>query len=98
MVKMIAKWLNQRYLLLVEKFGDKQFGFSDAEKTLNKSVHDSTQLVSLVLSILKNAGWLNVEIDPKDSRKRLYSMVKVYRDDVFNELVEEVKSENHERH
>jgi hypothetical protein len=93
MAKMLPKWLTQRYLLMMDKFGTEQFNFEGAKRLLKPNFSDSDQLVSLVLSMLKGSGWLNVEIDPTDSRKRLYSLSKMYKEDVFKELVAETKAE-----
>lgn len=91
MTRMLQKWIGRRYLLMAKKFKTDPFGFTDAEKFLKKNFGDSTQIVSLVLSTLKNSGWMTVAIDPEDSRKRIYKLVMMYRDDTLNELVAEIK-------
>ena len=97
MAKMLQKWIAKRYLLMANKFGTKPFKFKDAETFLVKNFGDSTQIVSLVLSTLKNSDWLKVEIDPKDSRKRLYTLIMMYNEKALAELVMEVKEGKHER-
>jgi len=32
-------------------------------------------MISIILSDLKKAGWLEVRLDPNDSRKRLYKLI-----------------------
>ena len=96
MAKMLQKWITKRYLLMAKRFGAKPFKFADAQKFLVRNFGDSDQIVSLVLSTLKNAGWLSVAIDPNDSRKRLYTLAKMYADEALNELVIEMKGGNRE--
>lgn len=93
MAKMLAKWLNRRYLVMAKHYGTKKFGFDDASKFLKRNFNDSDQIVSLVLSEFKKAGWINIEIDPEDSRKRIYSLVMMYNDVALNELVVALKEE-----
>jgi hypothetical protein len=67
----LPKWLMKRYSLLWQKFGDKEFGHSEACRALQ----DDREFVSLILSDLKKAQWLEVRINPQDSRKRVYRLV-----------------------
>ena len=80
MVKPIPKWLQIRYskLLII---GNKEFDFDKA----NRILKDKERIVSIVLSELKKAGWLEItRLDPKDSRKRFYKLKDVRR--IFSEL------------
>ena len=72
MTKPIAKWLQERYALLLTELGSKEFNFDIAKKILKK---DQSKIVSIILSELKKAGWVEImRLDPKDSRKRLYKL------------------------
>ncbi|MAH07589.1 hypothetical protein CMI38_05070 [Candidatus Pacearchaeota archaeon] len=68
----IPKWLQERYALLLKEFGDREFTFGLARKLLKK---DQEKIVSISLSKLKKAGWLEIiRLDPNDSRKRYYKL------------------------
>ncbi len=97
MAKILPNWLNRRYLLMAKNFKTDTFNFADAEKFIKKNFGDSSQMVSLILSEFKRAGWLKVEIDPKDSRKRNYSLIMMYNKEALNQMVAEINSEKHER-
>lgn len=72
----LPKWVKTRYELLWEEFKDKEFGMDDIEKVLKeKDVEkQNMQGVPVLVSELKNSGWLEVKLDPKDSRKRIYNL------------------------
>ena len=59
----------QQYSTLWNKFRDKEFNHEDASKTLNKS-----NITSIVLSKLRRADWLEIRLNPNDSRKRVYKL------------------------
>lgn len=69
MTKPLPKWIMYRYSTLWNKFKDKEFSHSSAFKILNKD-----KMLSIVLSELKNNGWLEMKLDPKDARKRIYKL------------------------
>lgn len=81
MSKALPKWLMQRYSLLWRSFGPKQFSHLQASKSLKEK---KEALASVILSELKKNGWLVLELDPKDSRKRLYTLRSP--EEVVNEL------------
>ena len=62
-------WIMSRYAKLWLKFKEKEFSKSDAEKILPKDTS-----IAVVLSDLKNAGWLEMKMDPNDARKTLYTL------------------------
>ena len=70
MVEPLPKWLMQRYSLLWVKFKDKEFNHEQATKTLP----DDERMVSVILSELRKAGWLEMRLDPEDARRRLYKL------------------------
>lgn len=67
----MPKWLTKRYAKLWNEMEDKKFHFNDAKEKLNET--DDKRL-SVILSDIKKYGWLEVELDPKSSRKRLYKL------------------------
>lgn len=72
MVSPIPKWAWKRYALLWKKFGDKPFTFEQAKKEL-KFVDGN--VVSVMFNELKTAGWIAVNLNQKDSRKRVYTLL-----------------------
>ena len=66
-------WLVKRYMKLWDKFKDKDFSFEDAKKTLK----EDNNFLSVVLSEMKREGWLTLELDPEDARKRLYKLLSL---------------------
>jgi len=70
MVKPLPKWIMQRYSLLWNKFKEDLFSHDQAIKILK----DKEQVVSVFLSDLKKAGWLEVTLNPKDTRFRMYKL------------------------
>ena len=69
MVEPLSKWILKAYYKLWTKFKNKAFTHKDTSKTLN----DDKMVI--ILSDLKKAGWLEVRLDPSDSRKRVYKLI-----------------------
>ena len=69
MTQPLPKWIMQRYSQLWNSFGEREFSHDDASRTLNKS-----NMVSVLLSGLRRAGWLETKLDPKDGRRRIYTL------------------------
>ncbi len=70
-IRGLPNWLLQRYSLLWKAFGDKEFDYDMAAEVLKEK---RERLVSAVLSDIKKYEWLTLRMDPKDSRKRLYTL------------------------
>ncbi|MEM2916382.1 MAG: class I SAM-dependent DNA methyltransferase [Candidatus Woesearchaeota archaeon] len=77
----IPKWLENKYLVLWDKFKDNTFRMDVAEKVLKESDTDKVQGVAVILSELRKAGWLVVEPDPEDARKSIYHLKS--KEDIF---------------
>ena len=74
-LQLLPKWIMKRYLLLWSEFKDREFAFDDAERILSKMVKpDSKKVVGLFLSELRKAGWVKVELNQADTRKRVYRL------------------------
>jgi len=69
MTKPLPKWIMYRYSILWNKFNDKEFSHNDAFKVLNKD-----KMLSIVLSELRQNDWLEMKLDQKDARKRVYKL------------------------
>ena len=69
-----AEWINRRYDLLWEAFGDKTFRFEDAAKLLMEKNKDPWEQVPVFLSQLRKAGYLSAESDVRDARQKLYHL------------------------
>jgi hypothetical protein len=65
----LPKWVFERYAKLWNKFDNKPFSHKQAQDFLKEP---KPTTLSLVIQELKNAGWVTITLDPKDSRKRLY--------------------------
>lgn len=72
--KPVPNWIEQRYALLWKEKAGRKFGFDDAAKILSQ---DKKPIVSIVLSELRRAGWLKVETNEDDTRKRFYKLVPI---------------------
>ena len=70
MAEPLPKWIMKAYSKLWTKFKNKEFNHDEASKTLNDD-----KMVSIILSELKQAGWLEIRLHPEDSRKRLYKLI-----------------------
>jgi len=69
MTEPLPKWIMQRYSALWNKFKDKEFNHEEAFKTLSKD-----KMLSIVLSELRQAGWLEMKLSPEDARRRIYKL------------------------
>lgn len=70
----MAEWIDRRYSLLWEAFGDKTFRFEDAAKLLMEKNKDAWEQVPVFLSQLRKAGFLSAESDARDARQKLYRL------------------------
>ena len=74
-LQLLPKWIMKRYLLLWSELKDREFSFDDAERILSKMAKpDSKKVVGLFLSELRKAGWVKVELNQDDTRKRVYRL------------------------
>lgn len=71
---MVPKWVEKRYKELWDSYQDSPFRFEDAADILRKKMKDSEEQVNVILSELRKGGWLNVNFDPEDARKRIYTL------------------------
>ena len=70
MIQPLPKWIMKRYAILWNKFRGKDFNFQKIAHFLK----ENEGRISVMLSDLKKYGWLEVNLDQKDSRKRLYRL------------------------
>jgi type I restriction enzyme M protein len=70
----MAEWIDRRYDILWEAFGDKTFRFEDAAKVLKEKNKDTEEQVPVFLSQLRKAGFLSAESDARDARQKLYCL------------------------
>jgi len=71
---MIPKWLEKRHKILWTSYNDSPFHFEDAARVLKEKIKDSEGQINVFLSELRKRGWLQVEFDPEDARKRIYKL------------------------
>lgn len=70
----MAEWIDRRYSLLWEAFGEQTFRFEDAAKLLMEKNKDAWEQVPVFLSQLRKAGFLSAESDARDARQKLYRL------------------------
>ena len=76
MMEAIPKWVMQRYSALYRKFKMKQFTREEVKKTLEEFGIDSEQkLTNTFFSYLNKCGWVEIERDKEDSRKKLFKLI-----------------------
>ena len=69
-VNPLPKWVMKVYADLWVIFKDKSFLFSEAVQKLEIP----RERMSVIISELNKAGWVDVEINKKDTRKRKYKL------------------------
>jgi len=69
MTKPLPKWIQTRYATLWNKFKEKDFTFEQAEKVLKDN-----KGINVFFSDLRKAGWLEVNFNEEDTRKRIYKL------------------------
>ncbi len=74
MRKTLPKWIEKRYAMLWKAKATKKFGFEDAVEILST---DKKPIVSIALSEMRRSGWLSVETNDKDTRKRFYKLIPI---------------------
>lgn len=84
MISPIPKWVWMRYAKLWQKFENKPFTFEQAQKELK---YLDRNAISVLFNELKTAGWIAVDLDKEDSRKRIYTLINPI------ELVENVEND-----
>ena len=78
----IPKWVQRRYALLRKAYGTGEFTFEDACEILGSD----GKFVSVLLSELKKYGWIEVKLNPEDSRKRIYKLRPI--ENIMSEIAE----------
>jgi type I restriction enzyme M protein len=72
----LKNWIENRYKVLWENFERNPFRADEAFEVLAryKDTAGSAKQVNIALAELRKAGFLEVELDPKDARKRIYTL------------------------
>jgi type I restriction enzyme M protein len=70
----MAEWIDRRYDILWEVFGDRPFRFEEAAKVLMDENKDAWEQVPVFLSQLRKAGFLTAESDARDARQKVYRL------------------------
>jgi type I restriction enzyme M protein len=74
---MLPAWIEKRYKYLWEGFKESSFRFEDAAKILKDKMRDDGRQVNVFLSELRKGGWLEVEFNREDARKRIYKLKSI---------------------
>lgn len=70
-IKPLPKWAMIRYAQLFSRYKNKEFTYENVIDIL-----ENQNMASVTLTHLKKNGWIKVKIDPEDSRKRVYQLIK----------------------
>lgn len=87
--KTLPNWIEMRYAILWKAKGEEKFNFDEAFDLLKKDKKDKKPIVSIALSEMRRAGWLSVETNKKDTRKRFYKLVPL--DDYIQMKVSQIE-------
>jgi len=82
---MIPNWLEKRHDTLWEVFRHSPFRFEEGATILKEKNQDSEDQVNVFLAELRKKGWLTVEFDLQDTRKRIYKLKS--KDEIISELL-----------
>ncbi|MBP7794787.1 MAG: type I restriction-modification system subunit M [Candidatus Saccharicenans sp.] len=88
---MIPAWLEKRHKFLWDAFHDSPFHFEDAAKILKEKMQDSENQINVFLSELRKRGWLEVEPDKDDARKKIYKLIS--KEEIISETLAINKNE-----
>ena len=82
MAELPPKWVMENYAKLWTKFKENPFSNTEAKKIVGNFTNPS-----IIYSKLKTTGWLRITLDPKDSRKSVYSLKNPHQaiDEYINE-------------
>lgn len=81
----LPQWLERRYSILWDTFKSNPFTLSDAIAVLSEKNKDKEKEVPVFLSEIKRSGWLQVGLDPKDSRKKFYTLKS--KEEIIDQLL-----------
>jgi len=83
----MQNWLKSRFELLKKNFKE-EFSFEDAKKILVSRYKDKDEKILVMLSELKKEGFLEVELDKDDSRKRIYKIKDLHLEFLKKEVLD----------
>ena len=86
----MPKWIQQRYAVLWSIKKDKPFNHVEIMKILSEK---EPILISVFISELKKAGWLESQLNPDDARKRAYTLKSP--EEIFLNMAKVEKEEIH---
>ncbi|MFZ1320263.1 MAG: class I SAM-dependent DNA methyltransferase [Ignavibacteria bacterium] len=67
--------MKTRYIQIKKRFKTDPFTFDEIKELLSKKYKDKDEKILVLLSELKKKGFISVELDEQDSRKRKYSLI-----------------------
>lgn len=88
MAKPIPKWVQERFSILYQEYGKKELSFEMIKDVLTL---DDRNTISVFLSELRNAEWIDIKLNPEDSRKRIYILKEP------NKIMQEIFSDESKR-
>lgn len=82
----LPKWEMKRYASLWKSFEQEEF---TNEEALNALKEKDSHILSVLFYDLKRMGWIEVNRDPSDQRRKIYKVKEP------NRIVKEIASKNH---
>jgi len=70
----MKNWLKIRYNLIRSTLSNQPFNLEQVSDLLAPKFKDKNEKLLVMLSELKKLGLVETELDPKDSRKRIYRL------------------------
>ena len=70
MATALSKWLMKRYATIWKTYRTTKIDFDKIQKKLD----EDTKTLTVVLSELKKSGWITIEKDTADKRRRVYQL------------------------
>lgn len=74
----LPKWIEKRYLFLLDKFKDQEFSFEEAFNLLKENFSDSYDQAKNIISELNKAGYLETKPNPEDKREKIYRLINIF--------------------
>ncbi len=74
LVSKLDDWVRKRYLVLIKELGGEKFTVEEAEEVLRRRDLEIENINKLISALVK-ARLVRTEMDPRDSRRRIYSFI-----------------------
>jgi len=69
--KPLPKWAMKKYAQLWKRFKQEEFDYEKASALLKEK---NSNLISVLFNYLRKYNWIDVKLNPVDTRKRIYKL------------------------